>query len=231
MYSITIPFPVSEAILCYYATYLAGQNLSPQTIKTYLAGIRPTQILLGLPEPREFSSLLRLRLVQSGIQRSYSQKSPICNKIRLPITPAILLKIRKHWTPQAKVPDIIMLWAAATVSFFGFFRAEEITTTRVTSFNPATDLAWGDVTIDNGSSPQILQVYLKRSKTDQARKGAHIYIGKTGGELCPVLATLTYMASRGPKPGPFFKFKDGKPLTKAKFSSSKRPFKELGSPT
>ena len=112
-----------------------------------------------------------------------------------------------------------MLWAAATVCFFGFFRAGEITTTGVTSFNPATDLAWGDVTIDNGSSPQILQVYLKRSKTDQAGKGAHTYIGKTGGELCPVSATL---ASRGPKPGPFFKFKDGKPLTKAKFSSSIR---------
>ena len=106
--------------------------------------------------------------------------------------------------------------------FLWIFRAGEIITTRVTSFNPATDLAWGDVTIDNGSSPQILQVYLKRSKTDQARKGAHIYIGKKGGELCPVSATLTYMASRGPKPGPFFKFKDGKPLTTAKFSSSIR---------
>jgi len=30
------------------------------------------------------------------------------------------------------------------------------------------------------------------------------------------------MASRGPEPGPFFKFKDDTPLTKAKFSSSIR---------
>ena len=37
-----------------------------------------------------------------------------------------------------------------------------------------------------------------------------------------MLATLTYMASRGPEPGPFFKFKDDTPLTKAKFSSSIR---------
>ena len=115
-----------------------------------------------------------------------------------------------------------MLWAAATVCFFGFFCAGEITTTGVTTFNPATNLAWGDVTIDNASSPQILQIYLKKSKTDQARKGAHIYIGKTGGELCPVLATLTYMVSRGPEPGPFFKFKDDTPLTKAKVSLSTR---------
>ena len=60
--------------------------------------------------------------------------------------------------PQAK--DIIMLLAAATVCFFGFFRAGESITTGVTSFNPATDLAWGDVMIDNGSSLQILQVYI-----------------------------------------------------------------------
>ena len=139
LYSITTPFLVSEAILCYYAAYLAG--------------IRHTQILLGLPEPREFSSLPRLRLVQSGIQCSYSQKSPASNKIRLPITPAILLKIRNHWISKAKDLNTIMLWAAATVCFFGFFRAGEITTTGVTSFSPTTDLAWGDVTIDNSSSP------------------------------------------------------------------------------
>ena len=48
----------------------------------------------------------------------------------------------------------------------------------------------------------------------------NIYIGKTNGELCPVSATLAYMASRGPKPGLFFQFEDGTPLTKAKFSSS-----------
>ena len=162
--------------MLYYAAYLAGQQLSPQTIKTYLAGIRHTQILLGLPEPREFLSLPRLCLVQSGIQRSYSQKSPASNKIRLLITPAILLKIRNHWISRAKDLNTIMLWAAATVCFFGFFRTGEITTTGVTSFSPTTDLAWGGVTIDNSSSPQMLQIYLKRSKTDQAGKGAHIYI-------------------------------------------------------
>ena len=77
----------------------------------------------------------------------------------------------------------------------------------------------------------MLQIYLKRSKTDQAGKGEHIYIGKTDGELCPVSATLAYMASRGPKPGPFFQFKDGTPLTKAKFSSSIRvALQEIGLP-
>lgn len=93
LYSITTPFPVSEPILCYYSSYLACQQLSSQTIKTYLAGIRHTQILLGFPEPREFSSLPHLCLIQSEIQPAHSQKSPAPTKIRLPITPAILLRV------------------------------------------------------------------------------------------------------------------------------------------
>ena len=88
LYSIISPFPVSESILCYFSSYLACKTLSPQTIKTYLAGIRHMQIMLGLPEPRAFLSLPRLRLVQSGIQRTHAQRSSSPTKIRLPITPA-----------------------------------------------------------------------------------------------------------------------------------------------
>lgn len=162
---------------------------------------------------------------------SHRKSLKILNQVHLPITPAILLKIRALWAPKAKDPDLIMLWAATTVCFFGFFRGGEITTTGVNSFSPTTDLAWGDVTIDNSSSPQTLQIYLKRSKTDQVGKGANIYIGKTGDELCPVSATLAYMESRGPNPGPFFKFKDNTPLTKAKFSSLIRAaLQEIGLP-
>lgn len=110
-----------------------------------------------------------------------------------------------------------MLWAAGTMCFFGFFCAGEITASGVNSFNPATNLAWGDVTIDNPNSPRMMRIYLKRSKADQFGKGAHIYIGKTDNELCHVAVVLAYMASRGSNQGPFFKLKDDTPLTKAKF--------------
>ena len=62
LYSILTPFLVSEAILCYYVSYLLSHNLSPHTIKTDLAGIRYMQVTLGLPEPKEYSSLPRLGL-------------------------------------------------------------------------------------------------------------------------------------------------------------------------
>ena len=61
-----------------------------------------------------------------------------------------------------------MLWAAATMCFFGFFHSGELTVPSMSSFDSTRHLAWGDVSIDNRESPKIMEVYLKRSKTDQS---------------------------------------------------------------
>ena len=42
-----------------------------------------------------------------------------------------------------------------------------------------------------------------------------MFIGKTDFPLCPVQAVLSFIAIRGVDQGPFFKFKNGNPLTKA----------------
>lgn len=174
------------------------------------------QITLGLPEPRAFSSLPRLKLVQAGIQRSQALRSRPPH-IRMPITPAILQQMHTKWSPNAADPDVAMLWAAATVCFFGFFRAGEITVPSQTSFNPTRHLSWGDVAVDDTSNPKVLKIVLKFSKTDQLGKGAEVYLGRTGCTLCPVAASLAYMAVRGDQPGQFFRFRSGQALTKAKF--------------
>ena len=57
-YSITNPFPVDEAILCYFVGFLAKDVLVTQSIKSYLAAIRHTQIEAGLLEPKSLSSHL-----------------------------------------------------------------------------------------------------------------------------------------------------------------------------
>ena len=119
-YGILSPFPVSEALLCYYASFLATQQLSPQTKKTYLAAIRYMQIILGLPEPRAFSSLPRLRLVRTGIQCTHLQRMSFPPRVCLPVFSAILTHIKGHWSGKALDPDITMLWAAACLCFFVF---------------------------------------------------------------------------------------------------------------
>jgi len=62
-----------------FASHLASHNLTPQTIKTYLAGIRHMQITLRFPELKEFSSLPRLRMVQAGLKRVYTHPKPLHN--------------------------------------------------------------------------------------------------------------------------------------------------------
>ena len=45
------PFPVSESVLCYFAACIGQQGLAHTTIKSYLSGIRQSQIAMGLPDP------------------------------------------------------------------------------------------------------------------------------------------------------------------------------------
>lgn len=204
-YGIGFPFPVSESLLCYFTAHLAGRKLSPQSIKTYLAGVRHTQISLGLPEPRAFSSLPRLHLTQTGVQRAHAQQGST-SRVRLPITPGILRQMQAAWAGDAEDPDVKMLWAAVTCCFFGFFRAGEITVPTLTAYDPKRHLSWGDVAVDDPASPKVVKVHLRFSKTDQAGRGADIYLGKTGCPLCPVAAILGYIAMRGDSTGQFFKF-------------------------
>ena len=203
-------------MLCYFSTYLACQNLSPQTIKTYLAGIRHMQITLGLPEPKHFSSLSRLQQVQSRIQRTHHLRSSN-ERIRLPITPSILHKLRKHFDQSPLDEDMVMLWAATTLCFFGFCRSGEITVPSQSAFDASVHLAWGDVAIDNRSDPQVLKIHLKRSKCDQLRRGVDVFVGRTNDPLCPVAAGLSYMVQRGSADGPFFIRSNGIPLVKSYF--------------
>lgn len=180
------------------------------------------QISLGLPEPKEYSSLPRLRLVQSGIQRTHAQRVPIPKQIRLPITPAILLQLKVYWKGHCLDYNATMLWAAATVCFFGFFRAGEITIPTASGFDPTRHLAWGDIAVDNSKLPKVLKVHLKKSKTDQLGKGVDVFIGRTGGPLCPVEAVTAYVSARGTAAGIFFRFSNQDPLTKARFVSRVR---------
>ena len=106
-----------------------------------------------------------------------------------------------------------MLWAASSLCFFGFFRSG---IPRVDAFDAGTHLMFQDMQVDSLRRPRVLRVWLKSSKTDPFRVGADVYIGHTQDELCPVAAVLSYMVARGAGPGPFFCYRDGRPLTRMK---------------
>ena len=49
------------------------------------------------------------------------------------------------------------------------------------AFNPAVNLAWGDVAVDNRKNPQMIR---KKSKCNQFEVGSDIIVGRTGSSLC-----------------------------------------------
>ena len=85
------------------------------------------------------------------------------------------------------------------------------------AFQSHTLLAWEDVSVDSVQKIKILKFHLKVSKRDQFGNGIDIFLGHIKSPMCPVSAALSYMAIRGPAPGPSFHFQDGTPLTKSRF--------------
>ena len=210
------PFPESEASLCAFVATLARQGLAPASIRTYLAAVRHTQVVRGLPEPRQHSSLPRLQLLQSGVRRDRAERGQATPRPRLPITPPILHWLKSSW---GRGPNDIMLWAVSVTCFFGFFHAGKLTAPSQSAFEPRVHLTWRDITREGGHPPAWARVFLKRSKLGC---GVAIYLSAKGDDLCPVTALLEYMAVRGVSQGPFFLFVDGMPLTKARFVSHVR---------
>ena len=138
---------------------------------------------------------------------------------RLPITLSILKKMKAIWRGQEVSLGFnnLMLWAAASTTFFSFCCSGEVTVQKEGAYNPQTHLSFGDIAVDNAKTPTIISLRLKKSKTDQARLGVKIFIGQTGDDLCPVTALLRYLAARGNSPGPLFRWKEGAPLSKTRF--------------
>ena len=57
---------------------------------------------------------------------------------------------------------------------FGFLRCGEITVPSTTSYDPGAHLSFGDITVDNLTAPQAIQVHIKASK--QTPLGRELYI-------------------------------------------------------
>jgi len=112
-----------------------------------------------------------------------------------------------------------MLWGACCLAYFGFLRSSEFTAPSQTSLDPCTHLSLADVVVDSRSSPKIMSITIKHSKTDQLQQGHNIYLGRTGHSICPVKALISYLAVRGTRPGALFVKKNGVALTRQSFSS------------
>ena len=229
MFNIHTPFPVTEYLLCGFSAYLADQGLTPQTGVSYLSAVRSMQISLGLPDPRDESSLPYLKRVQAGIRRAQLNKA-VPSRVRLPVTASLLEQIRVALDDSTYLHKMVV-WAVACVAFFGFFRLGELLLDSPLAFNSATCLAWGDVAVDDTSNPSQVKIHLKKSKCDQFGRGVDVFLGRTDTSLCPIAAITSYMVVRGSSPGPFFVDDKKEALSKGHFVKAIRDIlQSLGLP-
>ena len=121
--------------------------------------------------------------------------------------------IKQGWDGSADDTDVLMLWAATTMCFFGFMRAGELTVPTQGTFDPSAHLSFRDVAFDDPANPSVMEVRIKASKTDPFRKGVNLYPGRTHNDLCLIVAMLAYLARRGGRDGPLFRFNNGQPVT------------------
>ena len=193
-----------------FVAHLAMSGLKPQTIKTYLSGLRHLQISAGLSDPFLAGRFPRLQYVVKGVKREKGTAA----RPRLPITPQILQGLYSFWLKSENRFEAVMLWAACTLAFYGFLRSGEVTVPSDSAFDPACHITPADIQVDSRESPSMLRIQLKQSKTDPFRTGVLVFIGRTGTPLYPVAAVLAYLSQRPAGQGPLFKFADGRALTR-----------------
>lgn len=171
------PIPASEQILVLFTAYLA-QTRCHSTVRVYLAAVRHLHISNGWKDP--MADAPQLGLAMRGVKR----KKPAAGDARLPITPLVLQAILGVVRRDPHQYTNIMMWAACCLGYFAFLRSGEFTTNA--AYDPEQHMAAQDVAIDRYENPSLLSIRIKQSKTDQARAGITLYMGRTGGEICPI---------------------------------------------
>ena len=96
------------------------------------------------------------------------------------------------------------------------------------AYEATRHLNFKDLAVNSLVAPTLIRIRLKFSKTDQLGRGTDVFLGRTNDDLCPVAATLAYLAVRGDGEGPFM-FTDGRYLTKERFTGAVRAaLEEIG---
>ena len=158
--------------------------------------------------------MITLQYVLQGIKRFQATNGVNKPRPRLPITSAIMRQLKRYWESKGPSYNHTMFWAAACTCFFGFLRLGEATVSSMEAYDPSVHLSVADISIDSRDSPTVVIVRIKASKTDPYRTGVDIHLGKTGKDLCPVAAVLSYINLRGLSPGPLFILSNGHPLSR-----------------
>ena len=113
-----------------------------------------------------------------------------------------------------------MVWAAFTLTFFGFLCCSKLTYLGVNKYCSRFDLGTECVSfVPSLASPQHMVITLWSSKTEPFCTGQSLLIARGDSSLCAVTAMQHYFQFVAPPPGPLFIFQSGHLLTRATVTS------------
>ncbi|KAF4677994.1 hypothetical protein FOL47_006941 [Perkinsus chesapeaki] len=155
-------FPLTVSDLQLFIWALTKCGYAYNTIKTYVSGLRSRNKSRGYD--LSVSESFRLSHVLRAAEKACSSTP---TKQMLPLNKMDIFKIFRRWHPRRDLSS-----AAILIGIFGLLRADEILA-----------LEWDDISIRcspaGAVSPCIMEVKIRRSKTDQVAAGQSVYIACT----------------------------------------------------
>jgi len=207
--------PLSKDTLVRFVLWLAcDRKVSHATANVYLAGIKQLHTHFGVECPDIRNNTVKMLL--QGLRNAEFTTEKI-NK-RNPATADTQKALKQALTEQARpLPEKRLLWAAASLLFFGAFRASEILCRSENEFDPIFCLCDNDISLEkNPDGSRKLNVVIKMPKEEKTQNKVTVEIFETSDKLiCPVDAWEKWQRShrRSNTPQPHFCWENGKPLT------------------
>jgi len=192
------------------------RKVSHATANVYLAGIKQLHTHFGVECPDTRNNTIKMLL--QGLRNSEFTREK--GEKRIPATAESQKELKSALTAQNRpLPEKRLIWAAASVLFFGAFRASEILCRNENAFDPVFCLCADDIKLGKSTDQgEKLTVHIKMPKEEKSQREIKIEIFETKDkQICPVDAWKKWRQCSGLRPTqtpqPHFRWENGKPLT------------------
>ena len=191
-------FPMTTNQIISLVMYLREvRKIKKGTIENYLSSLRYVHLSKGV-----FLSCLRPEMVKTLLRGMNHEdlKQRRASPDRLPVTLEVMFLLEMEledaddWSKEYK----LLVWAVATLAFFGSFRVGELLSKKANSIDPEVDLLLRDVRIVrrvvNKVKMELLEVSLKSPKEATANiQSIKVEVFENDTPLCLVKAFKEYV--------------------------------------
>lgn len=196
-------FPATPATIVAFLRHLMlEKGLAASTIvRPALSAIANDYRLSGIPSPTTDPLVKAAKVIISREGRPENPKRPL--------TPDLVLRMAEA-ALQDGSPIATRDMCMTTMMMAGFLRESELVSLRYGSADAERDAWLETVTLADGSSQEVLWLFVQKSKTDQCRQGHTIVIGPaTNPVVCPVAWFRRWLLIRNPAATHLFHVADG----------------------